>query len=140
MYISGYKYFLQMDDDSLIGSKLDFDLVKELRRRNTFMATDMVQKEGDDICHGLAELTAYWLAISRYKVEGTLFEHCDPPSIDGLNSKGWDRMNVQGNFVIISIDFWFREIVQDYVMTVLRSGEYFVCSTSHNNILFYFGI
>ena len=119
----GYKYLLQLDDDSLLGTKLNFDLVQDLRRRNIYMATDLVREEGDDICHGLPELTAYWLAISKYQVEGTLFKHCDPPSIQGLTTKGWDRMNIQGNWVFISLDFWFRDIVQDFVVTVLRSGK-----------------
>jgi hypothetical protein len=52
-----------------------------------------------------------------------LFKHMKPPDLNGLTSDGWDRLYHPGYFVIISVDFWFHPDVQDYLLTILRSGK-----------------
>lgn len=53
---------------------------------------------------------------------GTLFEHLNPPSLQGMTTAGWDRHVYSGCFTIINVDFWFLPVVQDYIHFVMKSG------------------
>jgi hypothetical protein len=70
------------------------------------------------------------------QVVGSLWEHCDPPNIDGLYTqnaksypgwvaKGWDSMCLHGNFVLISAEWWYRQDVQSFIDLVLKTGAHF---------------
>jgi len=120
----GYKYYMQLDDDAMINNKIDFNIVEKFRRKeyNMGVFSDYIG-EVPHVTQGLAELTRYWLSITKFTPTGPLFDHMNPKNIDGLTSKGWDRYYHPTYFLITEIDFWFSDIVQDYLTTVLQSGR-----------------
>lgn len=143
----GYKWVLQIDTDSWVRDPMQTNLVEELNRLDVDMAGRFM---GTDVpTWGLPELTRYFL-VTEQIVPATLFEHCSPPSIDGLytlSSKafpgdvrggrdlqngllapehgGWDRTVISGNLVVINTEFWFRRDVQKYLRLVLGTGGHF---------------
>lgn len=50
-------------------------------------------------------------------------KHLQPRNINGLSSDGWDRMYHPGYFIIFHIDFWYQNEVQDYLLTIFKSGR-----------------
>ena len=124
MHDMGYKYYVQLDDDAMINNKIEFNIVQRFREKGYQMGvfSDYIG-EVPHVTQGLAELTRYWFSITNFSPTGPLFEHMNPKSIDGLTSKGWDRYYHPTYFLITSLDFWFSEIVQDFLTTVLQSGR-----------------
>lgn len=120
----GYSYHLQFDDDAMFNGVLDFDLVKHLSAERKMMGvfSDLIG-EVPQCTLGLPELTRYWLTIRGHTPKGALFKHVNPPDMSGVTSAGWDRMYHPGYFIIISMEFWFQNEVQDYLTTVFRSGR-----------------
>ena len=127
--VMGYQYYLQYDDDACLNSFLDFNIVTKFQ--NSSYKMGVFSDHIGEVAHvalGIAELTRYWMTINKYLPQGTLFNHLTPKNIDGLfsnpgNFGGWDRYYHPGYFLITSIDFWFGDLVQDYLTTILKSGR-----------------
>lgn len=79
-----------------------------------------------------------FLVAERYNPVGTLYEHTDPPGIDGLyttknltsadfttSGGGWDRSILFGNCVLVKVEFWFQPSVQRYIELVTSSGYHY---------------
>eukprot|EP01038_Epipyxis_sp_PR26KG_P005286 gene5286-7347_t len=120
----GYKYHLQFDDDAIINSKIKYNIVHELQRKATQMGvfSDLIG-EVAHVVHGLPELSYFWIKLRHYTPKGEIFKNVNPHDLSGLTSEGWNRMYHPGYFMIISIDFWYSNEVQDYLTTILRSGK-----------------
>lgn len=123
LYKMGYKFYMQLDDDAMLNNKIDFNLVQKFREKQYQMGvfSDYIG-EVPQVTNGLAKLTRYWLTITIYNPTGPLFDHVSPKFLDGV-TKGWDRYYHPTYFLITSIDFWFSDIVQDFLTTVLQSGQ-----------------
>ncbi len=120
----GYAYHLQFDDDAMLNGKLDFNIVEKLNEKKLLMAVSSTTiPDARQVTLGLPDLTHYWMTLKTYTPKGPLFKHLDPPSVEGLTSAGWDRLVHPGYFIIISTEFWFQKLVQDYLTTVFRSGR-----------------
>lgn len=120
----GYAYHLQFDDDAMLNSPLNFNLVDRMRSSKYDMAVfSDILGDNPSVLSGLPELTKYWLYISKYTPAGTLLTHLRPKDMNGLTTDGWDRLYHPGYFLIINVDWWFQDLVQDYLTTVLRSGR-----------------
>jgi hypothetical protein len=71
-----------------------------------------------DVVWGLAELANFYLASNKLKPKSALFQHLEPPTIDGLYSApakvkgGYDGSILWGNFVIVSTELWARPEVR----------------------------
>ena len=140
----GYKYLLQSDIDVIITDDTLGDAVNTWLERNISIVAFGLGRDIPSVVVGLAELARYWL-VSRLSCDlcdkslphGPLFEHCGPPNITGLfspnwdpealqavgwNGVGWDGESVSGAIFAFSVDFWFRDDVQDFVDLVLRNG------------------
>ena len=72
---------------------------------------------------GLCELTKFWLEIAHFTPLGNLFENLNPPNVNGLTSRGWNRMCHPGYFILIDVSFWFSAVVQSYLQAIFRSGR-----------------
>jgi hypothetical protein len=70
------------------------------------------------------------------QIVGNLWDHCEPPNLDGLYSqnaksypnrveKGWDSLSLYGNFLLLSTEWWYNEKVQTFVDLVLATGGHF---------------
>jgi hypothetical protein len=121
----GYQYMLQLDDDTFAYDEFPFDIVQRLRNLGSVMGIRSALKwEPADLVAGLPELARYWMVTRNVSVPiGPLFELLTPPNISGLYSGGWDPLTFQGCFVIFDINFWFHEVVQDFVNLVLKTGS-----------------
>jgi len=120
----GYKYHLQFDDDAMLNTPVEYNLLPKFQEKNYQMGvfSDWIG-EVASVTLGLPELTAYWLKIAHYSPKGTIFQNTKPGDISGLTSDGWNRMYHPGYFLILSIDFWYSTEVQNYLNTVFRSGR-----------------
>lgn len=79
----GYQYLLQTDDDAGFTAPVNFDIVQHMRRHNLSMSTAQVVGEPIEVTTALPELTAYFLTSEGLQ-PATLFQHCRPPSLQGL--------------------------------------------------------
>ena len=132
----GHKYVLQLDDDSAFPHVIDFNLLHQLAERDVWMAarTILPVDSGSilQVTVGLAELARFFLVTERMQPTLLYAEDCDPPNITGLftpevggTGKGYSTRYLYGNFVIVSLDFWFQERVQRFVRLVLGTGAHF---------------
>lgn len=126
----GHKYLLFIDDDSFIRSKLPVDFITLLNSKNILMAYRHIIQDTDPAI-GLAELARYFL-VSNQLSPTMLFNDCNPPNIHGVhtsngtNTKGWKCSVPNGNFLIISLDFWFRYDVQEFLSLVIATGDHVI--------------
>jgi len=120
----GYKYHLQFDDDAMLNTIVSYNILPEFHKHSYHMGvfSDLIG-EVPQVTLGLPELTAYWMKIRNYQPEGPIFKNLRPGDITGLTSDGWNRMYHPGYFLIISIDFWYSNQIQDYLNTIFRSGR-----------------
>lgn len=121
----GYKYHLQFDDDAMINNIISYDIVSRARNETKDMVVfSDIYGDNPSVLSGLPELTRYWLYVRKFSIQGPLLDHVKPRGdINGLTTDGWDRLYHPGYFVILSVDFWFSDVVQDFLKTVLRSGR-----------------
>ncbi len=130
----GYKYILQIDDDAALLEPLKIDLVDYMRTNEIYMGARNIQENDmQDVTLGLAELAKKILVTERLQPADLFASDCAPPDITGLYTRGlggpdtggYSTRYLYGSFVIISLDFWFREQVQRFVRLVLRTGAHF---------------
>ncbi|PNW83417.1 hypothetical protein CHLRE_05g243900v5 [Chlamydomonas reinhardtii] len=142
----GHRYVLQMDDDSFIVGPVDRNLVQLFDRRRLALGVQKLVRDPPLVTWGLPELAKYFILTHQVRPT-TLFQHCDPPGLRGLysaldeklditpealalgemfedvpRSGGWDRTILNGNCVMISLDFWFSSLVQRFVQLCRASG------------------
>jgi len=132
----GYKYALQLDDDSHILSPISMNIL-ELAVQKQIDVGGIVRSSDPAIgCWGLPEIARYFLMSEKYEPVGPLWEHCNPHNIAGLVSthaenyskfseawlEGWDCVVVKGYFVLMHLDFYLSPIVQSFVNLVINSG------------------
>ena len=130
----GYQYVLQLDDDSDFLQPLKTNLLEFMKQNSLDMATrEIIASDVQDVTLGLAELTKYFLVVEKIQPTLLFAEDCFPQDISGLYTAGlggpqdggYSTRFVYGNFVIISLDFWFQEPVQRFVRLVMRTGGHF---------------
>ncbi|KAG2430898.1 hypothetical protein HXX76_009871 [Chlamydomonas incerta] len=142
----GHRYVLQMDDDSYIVGPVGRNLVQLFDRRRLALGVQKLLRDPPLVTWGLPELAKYFIITHQVRPT-TLFQHCDPPGLQGLYSAldetryiapdavalgemfegiprrgGWDRTVLNGNCVMISLDFWFSSLVQRFVQLCRASG------------------
>lgn len=131
----GYKYMLQIDTDSAVLERLNFNLIEVMSEGDFQLGAHTITEE---VAYGLPELTRFYI-VGEQITPATLFDHCQPPNMHGLYTSasetftnldtpsqgGWDRSAPYGNFVLYNLDFWFQENVQQYVKFVVSTGGHF---------------
>jgi hypothetical protein len=120
----GYEYHLQFDDDAMLNTPVPYNIIEKFNNEkyNMGVFSDLI----GEVAHltlGLPELSSYWLRIARYTPQGTIVNHLKSKDLVHFNSDNWDRMYHPGYFLITRVSWWFSPLVQDYLMTVLRSGK-----------------
>lgn len=120
----GYKYMLQIDDDTLMMQSINFNIVDRFSSSGmAFGYRDKIYEDDPVVLLGLAELAKYWLVSRGVKSPpGTLFKHVSPAGLEGVSSAGWDRQLFIAAFMVINVDFWYEEPVQDFLHLVLSTG------------------
>jgi hypothetical protein len=82
-------------------------------------------EENPNVLKGLPQLTSFWLTTMKFKPRGTLLLHLNPPDVDAMTLRTWDKKYYRGNFFVVKVDFWFSDIVQDFVKTVRKTNRDF---------------
>ena len=129
----GYPYVLQVDDDSFFPEPVHMDILHTMRNRNIDVAVSMFSEEEPvAVTIGLPELTRFYLVTEQLEFPPTLARNCNPPSLEGLytsisenSTGGWNRKVLYGNFLLLSVNLWYRFDVQKFIQLVLRTGTYF---------------
>lgn len=122
----GHRYLHFMDDDSIVLSSLNYSIVRMFDEKGYNLG--YINLREDVIpCIALPELARYY--ITRYSVDfdSTMLRN-DTKSmhLNGLYSGGWRCTVMHGNFVTISLDFWFRNDVQLFLRLALLTGDHIV--------------
>ena len=127
----GYSTLLQVDDDSYFPAPVTEDVFGSFVGRGLKMAGRVTSADDPETTVGLPELTRYFV-VTEDVTPTLLYEHCSPPSLEGLHSPGrgpgagWDRTTLFGNFVVYDVAFMTEHpVVQRYLRTVLRTGAHF---------------
>ena len=127
----GYSTLLQVDDDSYFPAPVTEDVFGSFAGRGLKMAGRVTSADDPETTVGLPELTRYFV-VTEDVTPTLLYEHCSPPSLEGLHSPGrgpgagWDRTTLFGNFVVYDVAFMTEHpVVQRYLRTVLRTGAHF---------------
>lgn len=120
----GYRYMLFADDDALVVQPIDQNLVELCDTHKVALVhRNKVLLDIPAAITGIAELARYWM-VTRNVSEpfGPLFEHLTPPNMEGLTTAGWDKHTFQSAFMVLNLDFWYEEPVQDFLDLVLSTG------------------
>ncbi|KAG2483029.1 hypothetical protein HYH03_018059 [Edaphochlamys debaryana] len=134
-----------MDDDSFVLEQIPENLVSLFDKRKYKWGGRLVYPDVSMVTWGLPELTRYFLTTHRV-TPTTLWAHCDPPGWSGLFSSadnaseaelqlrgswidsvtpragGWDRQVIEGSFMLISLEMYFRPLFQRFVELCRTSG------------------
>lgn len=127
----GYEYALQVDDDSEFPALVQTNIFEVMKAENLKISGRGSLPDETYVAVGLPELARYFIVTEGFQPSPLLFQHCKPPSIDGLFSdvngtgNGWDRTMFYGNFVVYSVDFMYEKMVQRFVNLVLQTGGHF---------------
>lgn len=119
----GHRHLLFVDADSFVDGDVARNLIDMFDEDGLYLAYRALQSDPPFVADGLAELARYFIKSNEIKPSPLLFAQCSPQSIDGLHSRGWSREVMHGNFVIISFEFWFTPLVQQFIGLCLASGD-----------------
>ena len=64
-----------------------------------------------------------YFITSRRLEPKRLYDDCIPPNRSGATTDGWKSTVMYGNFITVSIDFWFQPEVQDFLQLVLSTQD-----------------
>jgi len=130
----GYRYALQIDDDSLFPSPgVSENLFETMKREKLKIGGRASFPEGHNVALGLPELARYFIVSEKFEPSPLLYSHCKPPNMEGLfsdltgkeNAPGWDRWMFYGNFVIFDLEWIHEEMVQRFINLISQSGGHF---------------
>ena len=128
----GYRYMLQIDDDTFVMSPVNYNIIETLTKGNNsnsflFAAWDRYDGETRQVWVELPEFVAAWVKKRSYqkKICGPLLEHFENKveSLAGITTIGWDKQIIRGNFNIWDMDFINSEIVQEFLQDILATGK-----------------
>lgn len=119
-----------MDHDAHPHSMISTNIIELMKRDDFVMAgPDLVVIDRSGALEGLAELTQFWLQTRKFQANPDFYHNHIQLTTEEknaglvyLDSDNWDHAVIPAFFNFISIPFWFREDVQDYLTAVLRSG------------------
>jgi Glycolipid 2-alpha-mannosyltransferase len=127
----GYKYMLQVDDDSWFPEPMSLNHITYMQQQHLHITARTISHDNVKIFSSLPELTRYHL-VSKGIEPLLLYDYCTPQNISGLYSdhtdsgdSGYDGTLLYGNFILFSLDFWFRADVQQYLELIFQSGGHF---------------
>jgi hypothetical protein len=147
-YHLGYKYILQVDDDSWFTSRIMQNIVQLMETQNYTLAGRILNTDPVLVTTGLPELVKYFLVVEGHKPT-QLLEHCSPKNVSGLYTSGmrglfgtsndigggWSRKVIYGNFVVVSTEFWYRPDVQRFVKLVVQTGGHFTFRWNEQGVM-----
>jgi hypothetical protein len=130
IYHMNYNYFLQLDMDTFLTNKIEFNILDIMISKSIYFSTTnkIYKMDPLEVLNGLAEFTRFWIVTKQYNVKGGLYETTNPSSIQGLytnidNNYGWNRYIYGAYFMLFDINqFWFDSDAQDYLFSILRAG------------------
>ena len=130
IYHMNYHYFLQLDMDTFLTKKIEFNILDMMINQSLyFTTTNKIYKVDPlEVLNGLAEFTRFWIVTKQYNIKGDLYETTNPSSIHGLytdidNKYGWNRHIYGAYFMLFDIHrFWFNSDAQDYLFSIVRAG------------------
>ena len=130
----GYKYVLQVDDDSAFQAPVDMNFLETMQVHNLWLGARLIVPQDHVlVTTGAAEIAKLFLVMEGFEPTILFTDDCSPQNISGLytrglggpNDGGYSTRHINGNFVLISVDFWFQRIVQRFLRLVLRTGAHF---------------
>lgn len=120
----GFKFLMIVESDSMFMKSVDFNIVQHFSTGQiAFAYRHKTYKASEKSVAGLAELAKFWMITRNILAPpGTLYEHFNPSDIFHVDTASWDRHIYQDPFVVINLDFWYEEPVQNFLHLVFTSG------------------
>ena len=123
----GHKYLLFLDDDSYIRGDVRMNLVETAKQHNyNFMPLRMLHEDRRISGYGDFPLMAKDFCMKHNIKAPLLLEDCSARDWSGVTTDNWRGTIMYGNFVVISIDFWFHPLLQEFLDIIIKSGKYFI--------------
>lgn len=137
----GYEWYMRMDEDSFIYSKIEYDMFEYMEAHNKQYAYRMATYDHLEVWDGFAETVQQY--IKNKKVTPTfLYDYCRPQNIDGMFTgcpqdhdyrgityppgTGWTGFGYYNNFLIGKLSFFLSPPVQDFLWYMDRTGGNFI--------------
>lgn len=115
----GYEYYMRMDDDSILHSKINYDLFKFLYDNNYDYGFRTYVNDHISVSNGLIEFCKKY--IDKNNITPTFIDRF----IKNKNMWNTSNYNVVGyynNFLISKLSFWMREDVTKFLTEFDNSG------------------
>ena len=123
----GHRSILFIDHDSEVLAPPPGNLAADLSAEGIDLAYRTLV-EDPMIGKGLPELAGYFIESNNLQ-PAQLYGECVPPNAEGLHTPrgdgtGWRARVPYGNFVVVSLDWWFRADVQRFLNLCLFTGDH----------------
>jgi alpha 1,2-mannosyltransferase len=115
----GYKWYMRMDDDSFIHSKIDYDLFQFMYENNYEYGFRCYSNDHINVSTGLLEFC---------------LDYCNKNSItpgfinrftqynNSITTNQYNILGYYNNFSITNLEFWMRKDVQDFLYSIDQTG------------------
>lgn len=122
----GHRYLNFIDDDFAMLEKPKYNIMQEMDNKK--LAFGYLRLLPDCyVSDALAELARYFIVSNGIDFNSTMLrDDTYSHTIEGLKTGGWDCTVIYGYFVTISLDFWFRRDVQEFLHLALATGDHVV--------------
>jgi len=115
----GYDWYMRMDDDSLLHSKINYDLFKFMVDNHYEYGFRAYCNDSIYVSNGLIEYCNDYCKLHHitptFLHRHTLYHTC-------TESRGYNVLGYYNNFLISKIDFWMREDVQHFLNDFDNTG------------------
>lgn len=119
LYRMGFEWVIRIDTDSVFPDTVPYNLMHAMEEVNAVYGFRAVSQESSIFSRALAEAARYWLTSE--KITPTyILDHCNPPTIEGLSSTGWNHTIIFNNFYITKLSWWMQPHVRAWLLHLER--------------------
>ena len=115
----GYEWYMRMDDDSLLHSKIDYDLFRFMYDNNYQYGFRCYCNDHIEVSKGLIEFCYNY--CNNNNITPT-FLHRYTLNNNSTNSQNYNILGYYNNFLISKLSFWMRDDVQNFLKAFDNSG------------------
>ena len=115
LYRMGYDWAIRMDTDSAFPEPVPYNLVEVMEKTGAVYGFRAMNTENPLFATALPEAARYWLTAENIQ-PAFILQHCSPPTMEGLSSKGWNHTIIFNNFFITRLSWWVQPQVRAWLI------------------------
>lgn len=119
----GFEWVIRIDTDSSFPEPIPYNLVHAMEEHKAVYGFRAMSQESSMFSRALAEAAKYWL-VSEKLTPTLILQHCNPSTLEGLSSIGWNHTIVFNNFFVTKLSWWMQPSVRAWLIHLerLRGG------------------